>query len=84
MIIMISYDLEWITDLIDLSDIRHASSVNLEIYNSKGILMEELIFRPFNSANQFFKINISELEPGLYYCRLKYDNRHLDGKLIVQ
>lgn len=70
--------------LVDISDIRDASSVELEMFNSKGILKKSKMFGDVNANNRWIKINISELEPGLYYCRVRNYIYCLSGRILIQ
>ncbi|WP_235296942.1 T9SS type A sorting domain-containing protein [Portibacter marinus] len=64
-------------------EIKKRGSVSMDLYDNQGRLVRNLVTRKLAKGKHFVTENISNLQNGFYYLRLKQDNQSTLRKIII-
>ncbi len=63
--------------------VQHSGFVRLEIFDIRGSLVKKLIASQQPAGKHWINFNAGELASGVYYYRLKVNNKSITKKLLL-
>lgn len=64
-------------------EIPDRTYVSLKVYNSQGVVIDELAGKEFNSGEHIIEFNLEKLSPGIYFYTFKTDKFSATRKMII-